>query len=948
MFDGIFVCFMILFLLQCFICSFQITDNPNPCSLNPCLNHGSCYLVYDENTYNCSCVQGFGGDRCQYQVSIKSTLSTGKPAYQSTTYSSGGTSYDASLAVNGDIDRDFNSGQCARTVGNQNPYWYVDLGMVYSISDIQVYTPYGYEVRNYGIEVYVVDSEDSPLNASNRCGFLDSKYTYYWIDFIQPSNGRFIFLFQRRSNEITVCYVNVNGIALIPIVTCPSDIVMVGTPSNVTWDPPTVIDDTDLGLIANCTPSSGSSFPSGPTTVTCTATDSDANTGACSFSVEFIAEDNEKPIVVCQDKMVLAKSSSGTYILEHDLSVTDNIDSDLSATCTPSMQYFPIGSTKVICNATDRAGNTGNCTFTVNVTWIGDPIVTCPRDIKKYSDTDQTIVTWNDTIVQDYGEADLVATCTPPSGSHFSLGSTEVACYTINTAGKTALCTFKVTVNHNENPNLVCPEDQVRVTNSNQVTVTWNDPTVSDNVDTGLSATCTPLSGSSFNAGSTDVTCSAMDTARYKGSCVLKVIVINIEAPIVTCPENIEKDSNTVKDTVTWDDPSVTDNVDTGLSATCTPPSGSSFYIGSTDVTCSAMDTTGNTGSCVFTVTINNDIEAPIVTCPKNIKENSVTDQHTVTWDDPSVTDNVDTGLSATCTPPSGSSFNIGSTAVICSAMDTAGNTESCIFSVVINNDLDAPIVTCPGNIKKNVTNQTIITWNSPLVTDNVDTDLNATCNPPSGSSWKVGSTDVTCFSKDTAGYIGICVFKVTVDDFYAPIVICPENIEEYSDTDRNQVTWNKPSVTDNVDTCLSANCTPISGSSFNIGSTDVTCSVMDTVGNTGSCTFTVQIVDSSPSVPVYLIALLVTFATIIMVMSAALFRIYHSQKNQTLDISTKMNIGNYEDINIPTGRDNAGFESYMTSTGITDDATVLQDLQHNTGGHLQETPGHTIYEVIQ
>ncbi|XP_071961244.1 uncharacterized protein [Antedon mediterranea] len=758
---------------------------PDPCSPNPCLNGGFCHLVSDGSTFICSYQRGCKGDR----FSVKSYFSYHKPAYQSTTYSSGGISYDASLAVDGNRDRDFNSGSCSRTVvsRNENPYWYVDLGSIYSIEDIYVYTPYGsYEVSNFGTEVYVIESEDSPLNVNSKCGSIDSDRTLHRVNCDPNKNGRFVFLFQKSSNEISVCEVQVNGIALIPIVTCPSDIVLVGTPSNVTWDPPTVVDDTDLGLIANCTPSSGSLFPAGPTTVTCTATDSDNNTGECNFAVQFIDEDNENPIVICPDR-VFSSTSSGAWIYEHDLSVTDNINSDLSATCTPSSLYFPIGSTKVICTAIDRAGNTGSCTFTVNVTYTGDPVLTCPSNIENHSDTDKTIVTWDDPSDQDYNSG-MSATCTPPSGSSFNTGSTDVTCYVINSAGEVGICTFIVTVSHIENPNLVCPEDQTRVTTSNQGTVTWNDPSVTDNVDTGLSATCTPPSGSSFNIGSTYITCSAMDTAGNTGICIFKVLVINVVAPIVTCPDNIEEGSGTDAATVTWDDPTVTDNIDTGLSATCTPPSGSSFNIGSTDVTCSAMDTDGKAGSCVFTVTINNDY-VPIFTCPGNI-EVSGADQATVTWDDPSVSGNVDTGLSATCTPPSGSSFKNGLTTVKCSALD---------------------------------------------------------------------------------GH-----------------------------------------------------------------------------NNVGNCEFTVHIVESSTSIPVYLIVIMIIFAIIMFVMSTALLRLYYSsEKNQKIKNSTAMNIATYDDIAMPTGCDNAGFESYMTSTGITDDATVLQDLQHNTGIRLQGTPGQTVYEVI-
>jgi hypothetical protein len=48
----------------------------------------------------------------------------------------------------------------------------------------------------------------------------------------------------------------------------------------------------------------------------------------------------------------------------------------------------------------------------------------------------------------------------------------------------------------------------------------------------------------------------------------------------------------------------VTDAVDKVVTATCTPPSGSTFPIGTTTVTCTARDASGKTGTSAFKVTV--------------------------------------------------------------------------------------------------------------------------------------------------------------------------------------------------------------------------------------------------------------------------------------------------------------------------------------------------------
>jgi len=49
---------------------------------------------------------------------------------------------------------------------------------------------------------------------------------------------------------------------------------------------------------------------------------------------------------------------------------------------------------------------------------------------------------------------------------------------------------------------------------------------------------------------------------------------------------------------------------------------------------------------------------------------------------------------SLTCSPPSGSLFQVGSTTVTCVASDAAGNTNSCSFPVNVK-DCEPPIVAC-------------------------------------------------------------------------------------------------------------------------------------------------------------------------------------------------------------------------------------------------------------
>src|SRR5581483_2632229 len=90
--------------------------------------------------------------------------------------------------------------------------------------------------------------------------------------------------------------------------------------------------------------------------------------------------------------------------------------------------------------------------------------------------------------------------------------------------------------------------------------------------------------------------------------CSFTVTVNDTQPPAITCPANITTKTNTLGDTckvVTYTTPTGSDNCAI-QSVVCSPPSGSCFAVGTTTVTCTATDTSGNTASCSFSVTVFN------------------------------------------------------------------------------------------------------------------------------------------------------------------------------------------------------------------------------------------------------------------------------------------------------------------------------------------------------
>ncbi|MBT0608804.1 HYR domain-containing protein [Aequorivita echinoideorum] len=170
---------------------------------------------------------------------------------------------------------------------------------------------------------------------------------------------------------------NINGTApndiTPPVITCPTNI----TQDNdlgicgavVTFDAATATDDVDPNPIVTQTggPESGDEFPVGETTVTFTATDAAGNVSTCSFTVT--VEDVEAPVVTCPGLQTVSADENGMYeipdyIGDGLVTIEDNCATEFTTTQSPvAGTMVAEGTTTVIIEASDDAGNTAGCSF---------------------------------------------------------------------------------------------------------------------------------------------------------------------------------------------------------------------------------------------------------------------------------------------------------------------------------------------------------------------------------------------------------------------------------------------------------------------------------------------------------------------------------------------------------------------------------------------------------
>jgi hypothetical protein len=138
--------------------------------------------------------------------------------------------------------------------------------------------------------------------------------------------------------------------------------------ANVFFMPPTAIDAGNAGTSVVCWPPPNTTFPIGPTTVTCKASDPRGNQTSASFTIT-VADKTGPIFTPVPDVTVHASSSAGATVSYTPPTATDQISGSATVSCTPpSGTLFALGPHTVTCSATDASNNLGQMTFTVNVT----------------------------------------------------------------------------------------------------------------------------------------------------------------------------------------------------------------------------------------------------------------------------------------------------------------------------------------------------------------------------------------------------------------------------------------------------------------------------------------------------------------------------------------------------------------------------------------------------
>jgi hypothetical protein len=227
-----------------------------------------------------------------------------------------------------------------------------------------------------------------------------------------------------------------------------------------------------------------------------------------------------------------------------------------------------------------------------------------------------------------------------------------------------------------------------------------------------------------------------------------------------------------------------------------------------------------------------------------------------VTYTAPTAVDEAGDNPVATvaCTPASGSTFAIGMTTVTCTASDaddTPGTVSQSFTLTVLDTDL--AITSVPANITSDATSPSgaVVTYAAPTAVDEAGDSpaAAASCDIASGSTFAIGTTTVTCTATDADDSPTMVSqsFTVTVLDTDLAITGMPADITATATGASGAVvTYAAPTAVDEPGdgSAETVACSPVSGSTFAVGTTTVTCTAASSDDNpaTVSATFTVTV----------------------------------------------------------------------------------------------------------
>jgi len=562
-------------------------------------------------------------------------------------------------------------------------------------------------------------------------------------------------------------------------------------------------------------------------------------TDECTVQITVTA-DAVDPVITCPGDITVGNDAGLCgAVVNFEVTATDNCPGVTVETDVASGSTFPVGVTPVTATATDADGNTAQCIFNITVNDTEEPSVTTfPEDITIGCDQSTDPSVTGELIASDNCDTDVLVSYSDLVDGNVITRSWVAT----DDAGNTAPYDQTITIVDETAPVVTCPDDVTIFCTDTMDPEFTGFAAADDNCDLSVDVTFTDVevAGDCPQEKVVTRTWTATDDAGNSSSCDQIITVVDNEAPVVTCPDDV---------TVPFD--GSIDPAETGT-ATATDNCSTTIDITYADVTVdnvitrtwTAADECGNSSTCDQTITIQGS-GSPVITCPEDV---------TVACD--ASTDPAETGM-ATATddndPEPTITYEDGIISSNCefsytiarnwTAEDLDGNTSTCIQLITVVDDV-APVLTCPDDV--------VVDCNGSI--DPAETGT-ATAVDNCDDTPIVSYTDVaeggvitrTWVAVDGCNNSSFCDQTITIEDNTPPVITeCPADITVSCVGDTLADNTGTPAFSDDCDAepTMSWASVITEGDCLNQFTIERTFTVTDNAGNSADCTQTITVFD--------------------------------------------------------------------------------------------------------
>jgi hypothetical protein len=550
--------------------------------------------------------------------------------------------------------------------------------------------------------------------------------------------------------------------------------------------------------------------------------------------------DTEPPVITVPANLVVEATGSSGAVVNFTASAIDNADGVVATTSMPAPgTLFPLGVTTVTTTAIDSTGNSASTSFTVTVRDTTPPVLNLPPNLNVIAAGGSGAVVSFPVTAVDAVSGPAATTVTPPSGSLFPIGTTGVSVSSTDAAGNTAMGFFTLTVLPGQpgsgpvpvTSGLVLHLDSTQGVATTGSTVTaWADISGNGNA---VSAVSNPQRGTAQTPSGLDaVTLDGVNDVLQRTGTLTGFPAGNADRTMFLVAKY---NSSTWWAGVAYGNAAL--NQSFGLNVK--HPTGELVLHGYGPLNDLVSTAQGiGAGWMIQSASVAGGTAT-------HFKDGTAIGQFAHTYA---------TGLGKLVI-----GAEIGNAGFV--GMDVAAVLlyDRALSPAEFQNvndylrdryllDSTPPQITVPAAITVEATGPAgaPVAFSTSAV-DRSGSSLATVNLPASGSMFPVGTTTVTAFAVNPAGYIASQTFNVTVRDTTPPTLTVPAPITVEATGPAGAAVTYSASASDIVDGNVAANGSMPSGSTFPLGTTTVTVAATDTAGNTAAANFNVTVADTTP-----------------------------------------------------------------------------------------------------